>query len=584
MHAIVSAQEASKIRTAIPPEVAVLKLDPVVALLVTLYVVYIGQIVGEEMAATVGFPDFPADRTERLELMRDLEYDLDVQWAVKLIEQLERSLHLASVTEETAEDDQAAEEDLLAAAIFNQGERTDLQSKILAKILSVISEDSTRSREDMEFWEPGIKAIARITRLMIEAVPPTRVGTLGALSRTDSGLRLISTLGGALFLGQSIRILDEPDPETSRSRYADLGIRIARLTHRTGGQQVRLPNAEAADQYVNGLLRFVRRGDSVFAVEHPFHFRVLLEVMSDENRRYPAESVLNVEALRSILPGTAFWGHVVWSRDQLPVVGNLLRLPERQRADAFIQHYAAFGRTPHTSSFTHLDYEVRSPVGDDHVSEAWPTAFRGFHGKAVHNMPNSVCQIVRAVDRQRWLGRLWRGTPEENDLRWICGQMVAWDGHRESDGALTDRVWHSDRWIGQTFPVAAMAEIRTGAWLLEALRLRLATAVSPVAKNGAEYQTGQERPDPELKANEELRCVLEIMTLFSADYLSGDGDGIRGLKKTLSQLRDRAWFVDLGPTMSEKLDYLVGALDSFGGQLGAEIRLARDGLKNPDMR
>jgi hypothetical protein len=36
--------------------------------------------------------------------------------------------------------------------------------------------------------------------------------------------------------------------------------------------------------------------------------------------------------------------------------------------------------------------------------------------------------------------------------------------------------------------------------------------------------------------------------------------------------------------MSEKLDYLVGALDSFGGQLGAEIRLARDGLKNPDMR
>ena len=133
MHAIVSAQEASKIRTAIPSEVAALKLDPVVALLVTLYVVYIGQIVGEEMAATVGFPDFPAGRTERLELMRDLEYDLDAQWAVRLIEQLERSLHLSSVTEETAEDDQAVEEDLLAAAIFNQGERTDLQRRYWPK-------------------------------------------------------------------------------------------------------------------------------------------------------------------------------------------------------------------------------------------------------------------------------------------------------------------------------------------------------------------------------------------------------------------------------------------------------------------
>jgi hypothetical protein len=583
MHAIVSAQEASTIRAAIPPEVAVMELDPVVALLVTLYVVYIGQIVGEEMAATVGFPILPTDRTERLGLMRDLEYDLDAQWAVRLIEQLERSLHLASVSGETAEDDQVAEEDLLAGAIFNQGERTDLQSKILSKILSMISEDSTPS-QDMEYWEPGIKAIARITRLMIEAVPPTRVGTLGALSRPDSGLRLISTLGGALFLGQSIRILDKSNPEASRSRYAELGIRIAGLTHRTGGQQVRLPSAEAAEQYVNGLSGFARRGDSVFAVEHPFHFRVLLEVMSDENRRYPAESVLNVEALRSILPGTAFWGHVVWSRDQLPVVGNLLRLPERQRADAFIQHYAAFGRTPHTSSFTHLDYEVRSPVGDDYVSEAWPTAFRQFRGKAVHNMPNSVCQIVRAADRQRWLGRLWRGTPEENDLRWLCGQMVAWDGHRESDGGLADRVWHSDRWIGQTFPVAAMAEIRTGAWLLEALRLRLAAAVSPIAQNGAGYQTGQERPDPELKANEELRCVLEIMTLFSADYLSGDGDGIPGLKKTLSRLRSRAWFVDLGPTMSEKLDQLVVSLHSFGEQLGTEIRLARDGIENSDMR
>ena len=339
-----------------------------------------------------------------------------------------------------------------------------------------------------------------------------------------------------------------------------------------------MPSPEAAELYMTGLLRFARRGDSVFAIEHPFHFRVLLEVMSDENRRYPAEPVLNVEALRRILPDATFWSHVVWSRDQLPVVGNLLRLPERQRVDAFVQHYAAFGRTPHTSSFTHLDYEVRSPVGDASVSASWPAAFQAYRRRAIRNMPNSVCQVIRAVDRQRWLGRLWRGTPEENDLRWLCGQMVAWDGHRESDVALADRVWHSDRWIGQIFPVAAMTEIRTGAWLLEALRLRLAAAVSPVTRDGAEYDPGQERPDPELRANEELRCVLEIMTLFSADYISGDEDGIPGLKKTLDQLRSSDWFTELGSKIEEKLNYLEVSLDAFGEQLGAEVLAAQEAL------
>ena len=281
------------------------------------------QIVGEEMAATVGFPVFPADHAQRLGLMRDLRYDLDPQWAIRLIETLERGLHPALPAKEIAEEDQAAEEKVLAAAIFNQGERTDLQSKKLSKMLSAITAKSTGSRHDMVYWEPGVKAIARITRLMIEAVPPTRVGTMHQLSKPDSGLRRHSALGGALFLGPSIRALDLKDSKVPRSRYTELGIRIAGLTHQMGGQQVRLPSAEAAELYVNGLSRFAMRGDSIFAIEHPFHFRVLLEVMSDENRRYPAEPVLNVEALRRILSDAMFWSHVVWSRDQLPVVGNL---------------------------------------------------------------------------------------------------------------------------------------------------------------------------------------------------------------------------------------------------------------------
>ena len=53
-----SEQDGDRIREAIPREVVEMGLDPVVALLVTLYVFYIGQIVGEEMAATVGFPSF----------------------------------------------------------------------------------------------------------------------------------------------------------------------------------------------------------------------------------------------------------------------------------------------------------------------------------------------------------------------------------------------------------------------------------------------------------------------------------------------------------------------------------------------
>jgi hypothetical protein len=126
-----------------------------------------------------------------------------------------------------------------------------------------------------------------------------------------------------------------------------------------------------------------------------------------------------------------------------------------------------------------------------------------------------------------------------------------------------------------------MTEVRVGTWLLESLRLRLAAAIAPARQDGAEPYLRQGRLDHEVKSNEELRCVLEVMTLFSADYLTGDEDGLPGLRKTFRQLRDSAPFTELGPKTSEKLDGLEAFLDALGRQLGVEFRAARKALDTP---
>jgi hypothetical protein len=571
------APDPDGIRAVIPQEVADQVHNPAVALLVTLYILHMGQIVGEEMAGTVGFPAFPAGRPERIGLMRHLGHQIEPQRAVDIVEELGSRLSPAAVTAVNAEKDMSDEERILAMAILEAEKRTDQQGRVLSRTLSAIASGSAHGRDDLEDWEPGIKGIARITRLMIEAVPPTEVGTMNQLKDQNSGLRAIATLGGALFLGPSLQVLAEAEPAGARSRYAELGIRLADLTRPLGGRSAEVLKPADTAPYKNGLQEFALRGGSVFAIEHPFHFRVLLEVMSDENRRYPAEPVLNVEAMRHIWPADSLWSNIVWSRDQLPVVANLIRHPDSQRADAFIQHYAAFGRTPHTSSFTHLDYEVLSPVSDNPALASWPVAFQGYRGRPVQNMPNSVCEATQSITRQQRLGRLWRGMPEDGDLSWLCSQLVIWDEHRESDGMLAARIWRSSSWLGHSLPVAAMAEIRTGAWLLEALRLRLAAAVSPAGDPGVP-DPRQERHDPEFRATEELRCVLEIMVLFSDDYIAGDGDGIPGLKNSLHHLRSNEWFTEMGQRLSSKLGYLEDSLDAFGDQLTSEVTAARAAL------
>ncbi len=570
------------IEAAIPGEVASLGLTPDIALLTTVYILHIGHTVGQEMAASAGFPVFPGDDEERGVLIGALESrGLPSLVALGRLKTLERNV-AAAPSAEAPKEGTSAEERLLAAAIFSQEARTEAQSRKLSKTLSDIS-GTAGPHPDLEYWTPGIEAIAKLTRLVIEAVIPTKIGTMDNLLDPASGLRQISTLGGALFLGHSIGVLTGKSAAGPRSPYAVLGGRIARLTEALGRGRVKVPDPAEVEKYTRGLQAFAARGDSVFAIEHPFHFRVLLEVLSDENRRYPAEPVLNVAALRDTLRGIglddSFWDHVIWSRQQLPVVENLLRPSGSARAEAYIQHYAAFGRTPHTSSFTHLNYEIRSRVGNAYVADAWPEAFQGdYRGRPLQNMPNSVCQVLDALNREHLLGRLWRGVPEEGDLRWLCGQLVEWDGDTEDDDALADRIWDSNRWTGQTFPVDALAEIRVGAWLLEALRLRLAAFALPPALADGQPAPYRERTDLEYRAAGELRCVLEIMAYFSAGYLSGDEDGLSRLTMTLGRLRDSGWFADLGPQLSAKLDDLERSLAALGARLKAEVRLAREAL------
>lgn len=91
----VSGEDAARIQVALPPEVVEQGLDPVVTLLVTLYILRIGQTSGEEMAASAGLPAFPAAGAARRQLADELRRFFDPEWAAGLIETLERSLQAA---------------------------------------------------------------------------------------------------------------------------------------------------------------------------------------------------------------------------------------------------------------------------------------------------------------------------------------------------------------------------------------------------------------------------------------------------------------------------------------------------------
>jgi hypothetical protein len=453
--------------------------------------------------------------------------------------------------------------------VLNQEERSAQQSAALLKTLSEIAALSVDEGQDLPYWRLGLFRVSQIARLVVSQVLPSELETMQRLEKSDPELTVISTLGGALFLHSSVEVLARED---GTSQYRDLGLRLAELTDAWGGRAGVLEAAAGSEWltlYMEGLKAFAERDGAIFTMEHPFHFRVLLEVLSGENRRYPAEPVLNMRALSRIWSDAIFWDRFAWSRDQLPVVANELR--QGPRNIAFVQHYSAFGRTPLTSSFAKLSYETRSrmrvPAG-----LPWPEEFQDHRDRPVHNEPNTVSEVYRATRRQQSLGRLWRGTPHEGDLRWLAGQLITWDGQPVYDENLADRIWDASAWLGQGFPVDALSEVRTGAWLIETLRLHLEKLLRIRPPAGG-HDKADDLTKKEITEFAELGCVLKVMMLFAEDYINGDGDGVPGLKRSLNTFERKPEYADFGRLMDRRAQ-LENMVTTGAERLKAEIARA----------
>jgi hypothetical protein len=585
----------SDIPAMVPTEVLQEVPHPLVALLLTIYIEHIGSIVGEELAATTGFPTFPGTHEERLELINGITRRRGSPDSGAVLDLLERSLRSyqhaePGVPQQTAEEASSLRMETLADAILSP-QRTPAQTDELSRTLSRIASTTAIPRTDIRSWPAGIKAISRITRLIVSATPPSAVNTNDRIVNSNTRLHTIATLGGAHFLGGTVGILSQDEAGQAASTYGREGLRIANLTSESQGQRVEPLAGDKLERYKSGLRDLAARDDFIFAIEHPFHFRVLLEVLSDENRRYPAESVLNFHALRSLWGPDNVWDHFTWSRDQHPIVGNLVERESPQTDLAFLQHYVSFGRTPHTSSFVRLDYNpvARLTEAADEDAENmesltywWPEAVAHLGAEPIRNLPSSVCAAMYAIDRQRMLGRIWRGDANDSDILWIGGELLKWNGLSFTDGALAGAVWDSTRWDDPGFPRMALAEIRIGTWLIQALRRRLESyAPAPHSTPGEKRLGPAAIPvNQEQKVAEELSCVLAIMCFFVEDYTSGPDDGVTGLRQSLNRMReDHRLLEEMGRLVGQRLGEFERLVDDEGSKLESELRLVQQLLR-----
>ena len=362
--------------------------DPLLAMATVIYILHMGRTTDEQLAASIGFPPFPS-RSRVIQLMCSLfsVNDLDGMDGLprELLDLLERRLDPAIV---------GSQDESFGAALLqrpNLGaanpERSGKQTAILLDTLWGIADAAVAEGQDLRYWEAGLKVVSQIARLVVSQVLPTELRTMERLLRHDPALRMVATLGGALFLRNSIEILARTE---FTGPYTQIGLRLAAVTDEWGGRPgiMRAANESTnLDAYIAGLQLFAAHEDAIFMLEHPFHFRVLLEVLSGDNRRYPAEPVLNAEALSRVWESGDLFDTFCWSREQLPVVANLISEPSR--TEAFVQHYAAYGRTPLTSSFAHLSYETRSVIHRP-PAVAWPAAFKRDGSLSICNEPNTI--------------------------------------------------------------------------------------------------------------------------------------------------------------------------------------------------
>ena len=136
----------------------------------------------------------------------------------------------------------------------------------------------------------------------------------------------------------------------------------------------------------NGFLdSSANQGFAAFFNERPFHPRVLWEVLSGNNERYPAESLLVQECLRHFARETCPTLQVFWSYDLVPLVADLRKDdgPEVESAarigQVAVQDYAAYGRTNHSNRFLQVpafaDLQVR-----EFLAEEWPNPWLSTDG------------------------------------------------------------------------------------------------------------------------------------------------------------------------------------------------------------
>jgi hypothetical protein len=582
----------------LPAEITGLLHDPASSVLATRYIQFLGKQVGAQLAAPPGFPELPSgcfDRdsnkpTDKLVLGPDpacpLRGVLKKAAATAVAGLIENQRSRDIWTGRAPDVPNMGEVDrrltFVGALLNKSANRSSAEVEVLAAILSEIALAAGNGPGYPQFWEAGIGAIRQLTRMRAISVTPSTVATIPRLQarvpaswgtlqgyefgKPDLGIRriqqlqaefaeaesawpsLIATLGGAYYLGHNIALIRDQNTPYARDavELADAAMpgRVI-VPGSDGDPRVDELKKYVSDADVEGYEKGLKAIAPAFVAEHPFHLRVLLEVLSGENRRYPAECILTNEGLRCVWGDARLWDRFTWCRDQLPVVANVLvptvtGQPER----AFVQDYVAFGRTPHTSSFMRLDYtagEVEVPV-----QSWWPDDLATTGSLRVANLPRSVAEGRAMIERQIRLGRIWRGNASHDDLDWICGAAMAWNPAGTTEQRLVRLIQKPDEWPEQCFPDAVVTELIVGRWIVEAL------ARWVVAPNESEA------------VRREAQLVLRIVLRFAARYLNGsDDDGTPGLRRSLEEASARtgAEIVRLGELRGE-VRRLVSALEA----------------------